>query len=35
MSRGRAVLDPTNMQDRLAKVGLLPTKINKLGRARR
>ena len=29
----RAILDPTNMQDCLIKVGLLPTKIDELGRA--
>ena len=33
MRRRRAILDPTNVQDRLIKVGLLPTKIDKLGRA--
>jgi hypothetical protein len=29
----RAILDPANVQDRLIKVGLLPTKIDKFGRA--
>ena len=33
MRRRRAILDPTNVQDCLIKVGLLPTKIDKLGRA--
>jgi hypothetical protein len=33
MRRGRAILDPTNVQDSLIKVSLLPTKIDKLGRA--
>src|SRR6516225_5483271 len=33
MGRRSAILDPTNMQDCLIKVGLLPTKIDKLGRA--
>src|SRR6516225_8107972 len=33
MGRRRAILDPTNVQDCLIKVGLLPTKIDKLGRA--
>jgi hypothetical protein len=33
MRRRRAILDPTNVQDHLIKVGLLPTKIDKLGRA--
>jgi hypothetical protein len=33
MRRRRAVLDPMNVQDRLIKVCLLPTKIDKLGRA--
>jgi hypothetical protein len=33
MRRRRAILDPTNVQDRLIKVGLLSTKIDKLGRA--
>ena len=33
MRRRRAILDPTNVQDCLTKVGLLPTKIDKLGRA--
>jgi hypothetical protein len=33
MRRRRAVFDPTNVQDRLIKVGLLPTKIDELGRA--
>jgi hypothetical protein len=33
MRRRRAILDPTNVQDRLIEVGLLPTKIDKLGRA--
>jgi hypothetical protein len=31
--RRRAILDPTNVQDCLTKVGLLPTKIDKFGRA--
>ena len=34
MGRRSAILDPTNVQDRLIKVGLLPTKIDKLGRAK-
>ena len=33
MGRRSAILDPTNVQDRLIEVGLLPTKIDKLGRA--
>ena len=33
MRRRHAILDPTNVQDCLIKVGLLPTKIDKLGRA--
>jgi hypothetical protein len=33
MRRRRAILDPTNVQDRLIKIDLLPTKIDKLGRA--
>jgi hypothetical protein len=33
MRRRRAILDPTNVEDRLIKVDLLPTKIDKLGRA--
>jgi hypothetical protein len=34
MRRRRAILDPSNVQGRLIKVGLLPTKIDKLGRAK-
>jgi hypothetical protein len=34
MRRRRAILDPTNMQERLIKVGLLPTQIDELGRTR-
>jgi hypothetical protein len=30
MRRGRAILDPTNMQDSMTKVGLLPAKIDQL-----
>ena len=33
MRRRSAILDPTNIKDCLIKVGLLPTKIDKLGRA--
>ena len=33
MRRRRAILDPTSVQDCLTKVCLLPTKIDKLGRA--
>jgi hypothetical protein len=33
MRRGSAILHPANVQDRLIKVGLLPTKIDKLRRA--
>lgn len=33
MRRRRAILDSTNVQDRLIKVSLLPTKIDKLRRA--
>jgi hypothetical protein len=33
MRRRRAILDPPNVQGCLTKVGLLPTKIYKLGRA--
>jgi hypothetical protein len=34
MLRRRAILDPTNVQDRLAKVNLLRVKSDKLGRSR-
>jgi hypothetical protein len=33
MRRRRAILDPTNVQDCLIKIGLLLTKIDKFGRA--